>query len=193
MPRRALREGQSTRSEFWCSEATPGRGATWRQTPGLAMTPPNCDHLATKPNMTGRDHCPIRTSYMAVGQEKRGRQGIRKTDRNGQYKTTDLAVGDSKLRPLGRHSPYVCDSMRSRDLCSTCWAYGDGRRYVKLLRRGDRWSSTDERTRKLSRVFIAAVGWLSTPLARRSVISADGELPIALPVGSGGSSPDTRN
>jgi hypothetical protein len=45
--------------------------------------------------MTGRDHCPIRTSYMAIDQEKRGREGIRKTDPSGQCKTTDLAVGGS--------------------------------------------------------------------------------------------------
>jgi hypothetical protein len=41
-----------------------------RQIPSLATTTRNCDQIATKLKMTGRDQCPARTGDMAAEQDK---------------------------------------------------------------------------------------------------------------------------
>jgi hypothetical protein len=61
----------------------------------LATTVPNCDQIATKPQTTGRDQCPTRTTHMPTVQEKCVLGGNRRTGGSGQYMTTDLAVGGS--------------------------------------------------------------------------------------------------
>jgi len=74
---------------------TANQEAMCRQTPGLAPRARNCDHIATKPRVTGGDGCPTRITDIGVDQEKRGREGSRRTGGDGRCMTTDLAVGGS--------------------------------------------------------------------------------------------------
>ena len=53
------------------------------QTLCLATMARNCDHIATKPHVTGRDRCPVQSSDIAIDQRKRGREGIRRTGGDG--------------------------------------------------------------------------------------------------------------
>ena len=73
------------------AQAQPGK-ATGRQTPCLATIGRNCDHIATKPRVTGGDGCPTRTGDMAADQKQQGREGMTRTGGDGWCMTTDLAV-----------------------------------------------------------------------------------------------------
>jgi hypothetical protein len=58
-------------------------GATCHQTPSLATTARNCDHIATMPGVTGGDGCPTWISDMAVDLDQRGREGMGRTGGDG--------------------------------------------------------------------------------------------------------------
>ena len=73
----------STRSRSGALHSGGVRRAIYRQTLGLATAARNCDHIATKPRDTGRDGCPIRVGGMAVDQDQRGREVIRRTGGDG--------------------------------------------------------------------------------------------------------------
>jgi hypothetical protein len=60
-----------------------GQETTSRQTPCLATLVRNCDHIATKPRVTGGDACPNRTGKVAVDQDQRGCEGISRTGGDG--------------------------------------------------------------------------------------------------------------
>jgi hypothetical protein len=57
------------------------RSATCRQTPSLATAARNCDQIAAKRRVTARDGCPTRAAEMAVDQDHRVREGIRRRGR----------------------------------------------------------------------------------------------------------------
>jgi hypothetical protein len=57
--------------------------------------PLNCDQVATKLRLTGRDQYLTSFTDIAVEQDRRVRQGITREGAEAQYKATDLAVGSS--------------------------------------------------------------------------------------------------
>jgi hypothetical protein len=64
-------------------QARGGPEALCHQTPSLATSARNCDHIATMPHVTHRDSCPTRTGDTAVAQHQRGREGTSRTGGDG--------------------------------------------------------------------------------------------------------------
>jgi hypothetical protein len=71
------------RSRIWCSGRNAAKRATCHQTPSLATAAKSCDHIATKPRVTGGDECPTRRNNMTVDQDQWGREGSGRTGGDG--------------------------------------------------------------------------------------------------------------
>jgi hypothetical protein len=78
---------------IWCSGVSRPLRATYYQTASLATAHRNCDHIATMRCVTGGDRDPTQIDNVAIDQDQRGRDGMRRTVGDGSWKTTDLAVG----------------------------------------------------------------------------------------------------